>query len=223
MDLKTFEFNKVNLRAIVEDTEPWFVAKDVCAVLGTRTANLSAILDPEEHQKVYSIDNLKDIEGLPKDTILINESGLYSLILKSRKPEAKAFKKWVTSVVLPAIRKTGGYIQGEENAQSEMELILRGYQMLMNKVELFRKSQEEDVSVDFYRAFYLREYLAKSDKIALGKKATLVCKQKGWEVNKAPKIYQGRPTTINLYPKKALDIAVKLLWGDQEIYNPLFQ
>ncbi len=110
-------------------------------------------------------------------------------------------------MVLPAIRKTGGYIQGEEDVESEMELILRGYTMLMNKVEEYRRRLEEEVSVDFYRALYLREYLDRADKQALGMKASKVCKGKGWEIKKEQRVYKGHLGQINLYPKKALDIA----------------
>jgi prophage antirepressor-like protein len=100
-----------NLRVIVRDGEPWFVAKDVCDALGfTHTPSAIRELDADERDTVRIQHSTS---GNPNVTI-INESGLYSLILRSRKPEAKAFKKWVTGTVLPAIRKDGGYIMGEE-------------------------------------------------------------------------------------------------------------
>ena len=106
----------LDLRVIERNGEPWFIAKDVCDALGLDTVKGTgprlAHLDPEETFTVNlnSIDtNRGNKAGNPRATI-INESGLYALILRSRKPEAKAFKKWVTSEVLPAIRKTGGYM-----------------------------------------------------------------------------------------------------------------
>jgi prophage antirepressor-like protein len=108
-DISLYKFNGRPVRLVDQNGDPWFVAKDVCDVLETRTDNLQAILDTDEIQKAdpYSI-GVKT--NSPHGIILINESGLYSLILRSRKPEAKSFKKWVTSVVLPSINKYGGYM-----------------------------------------------------------------------------------------------------------------
>jgi len=97
----TYESNAV--RVIDRDGEPWFVAADVCAVLQVKnTSDAIRRLDDDEV-------TLDQIEGSHRQINLINESGLYSLILRSDKPEAKPFRKWVTSQVLPTIRKTGGY------------------------------------------------------------------------------------------------------------------
>lgn len=105
-NITTFEFTPaLVLRAINIDGEPWFIAKDVCDVLELANPRSSLALLDEDEKAVHSVDTLGGAQG----TTLINESGLYSLILKSRKPEAKTFKKWVTSVVLPSIRKTGTF------------------------------------------------------------------------------------------------------------------
>lgn len=102
--VKTFTFNKLTLRALTIDGEPWFIAMDVASTLGySDTWNLTRRLDADE------IQNLQ-IGGFGnRGASIINESGLYSAIIGSQKPEAKTFKKWVTSEVLPAIRKTGAY------------------------------------------------------------------------------------------------------------------
>lgn len=90
----------LDLRVIDRDGAPWFVAKDVCAAtLHSNPTVAVSTLDAEEKAKL-------NLDG--KVTNVISESGLYALVLKSRKPEAKAFRKWVTSEVLPAIRKNGG-------------------------------------------------------------------------------------------------------------------
>ncbi len=106
----------------MREGEPWFVAKDVCDALGY-TAEVSATLTKHVEDvdrspfNLNTLSNREAIRGNPRVSI-INESGLYSLIMGSKKPEAKAFKKWVTSVVLPAIRKDGAYVVGEEKVVS---------------------------------------------------------------------------------------------------------
>lgn len=98
----TFEHH--NVRLLLIEAEPWFFAKDVCTALELDDTNKALLgLDSDEKRKheQYSCSGRKPI--------LINESGLYSLILRSRKPEAKRFKKWITGEVLPSLRKQGSY------------------------------------------------------------------------------------------------------------------
>lgn len=106
LPVQSFEFNLHRLRIVMRDDEPWFVAADVCAALDlSNTTRALERLDADEQA-------LSSIQGFSRgnDAVnLINESGLYSLIMGSRKPEAKKFRKWVTAEVLPAIRKTGRY------------------------------------------------------------------------------------------------------------------
>lgn len=100
-----FDFDGFALRAVIVGSEPWFIAADVCAPLAIgNVSDALSRLDADERTLV-SIESASN--GLPVNAV--SESGLYSLILGSRKPEAKRFKKWVTSEVLPAIRKTGSY------------------------------------------------------------------------------------------------------------------
>jgi anti-repressor protein len=107
-----FQFNGTEVTAIIDEFgEPWFVAKEVCALLGIgNTAQALSYLEEYEHT-IITDDSLTSSRN--PNVSIINESGLYSLILKSRKPEAKAFKKWVTSELLPTIRRTGGYALDE--------------------------------------------------------------------------------------------------------------
>lgn len=110
------------MRVVKIDGEPWFVAKDVCDVLGyAHTPHALRMLDEDEKNTVRLADGKR---GNPNQAA-INESGLYSLILGSQRPEAKRFKKWVTGTVLPAIRKDGAYIMGEEGAMLNIGLPLR--------------------------------------------------------------------------------------------------
>ncbi len=106
-DLKLFDFNDHLVRMRVDENgNPWWIAKDVCDVLGLQnpTEALRGLDDDEKNTLRITEGN----RGNPEKAI-INESGLYTLIIRSNKPEAKAFRKWVTKEVLPTIRKTGGY------------------------------------------------------------------------------------------------------------------
>lgn len=98
-----FEFDGNSVRVVTDDKgEPWFVAADVCSALDVKNVSQAVARLDDDERSMFNI-------GRQGDVSIINESGLYSLILGSRKPEAKKFKKWVTSEVLPSIRKTGSY------------------------------------------------------------------------------------------------------------------
>lgn len=108
--LTEFVFNAMPVRVVQADGEPWFVAADVCAVLGLGNVSMALERLDDDEKGVSSIDTL----GGAQQMAVINESGLYSLVLGSRKPDAKPFKKWVTAEVLPSIRKTGAYSVTQE-------------------------------------------------------------------------------------------------------------
>ena len=104
-NIQIFNYNSVEVRTIQNDGEPWFVLKDVCNVLHIgNSRDVVARLDQDE-KGVGQIDTL----GGKQEMTIINESGLYNVILRSDKPEAKPFRKWVTSEVLPTIRRHGMY------------------------------------------------------------------------------------------------------------------
>lgn len=111
------------LRTIEIDGEPWFVGKDVAAALGyTKERNaLDKHVDKDDALKRGVTDSM----GRTQQMTIINESGLYSLILSSKLPSAKEFKHWVTSEVLPSIRKNGAYIRNQEN-MTPAEIVARG-------------------------------------------------------------------------------------------------
>lgn len=110
-ELKTFENERFgNVRVTMIDNEPWFVATDVCKALDVKN-NRDALTRIDDDEKGVA---LTDTLGGAQEVTVVNESGLYSLILGSRKPEAKVFKRWVTHDVIPTIRKTGGYVNNEE-------------------------------------------------------------------------------------------------------------
>lgn len=104
-ELAKFQFKNNQVRTIDKDGEVWFVAKDVCDVLELKNPTVAVqSLDDDEVTKL-------NLGGLHGEANIVNESGLYHLIFKSRKKKAQEFTKWVTSEVLPAIRRTGGYIK----------------------------------------------------------------------------------------------------------------
>ena len=150
---QSFDFAPgMSLQAIVKDGQPWFVAKDVCTALGytNSTDALANHVDADERDSIAIFPRKR---GTPIRTV-INESGLYSLIIRSHKPEAKAFRKWVTGIVLPTLRKDSLYIVGQEKPITdeltlpELMAQIAGIQAkvdLMNaaKVRAWSRHQEE--------------------------------------------------------------------------------
>lgn len=108
--LMSFIFDEAPVRIQKDENGMlWFVAKDVCDILGIANASDSvATLDEDERGSIAITDGTSPLGGNP-NMLIVSESGLYALIFRSRKAEAKSFRKWVTSEVLPSIRKTGGY------------------------------------------------------------------------------------------------------------------
>lgn len=103
--VQSFNFNQNQIQVINKDGEAWFIASEIAAMFGYRdAANLTRILDDDE-KGTHNVSTL----GGKQDVSVINESGFYHAAFKSRKAEVKPFRKWVTSEVLPAIRKTGSY------------------------------------------------------------------------------------------------------------------
>lgn len=132
-ELQTFNFNNASLRTLTDENgDPWFVAKDVCDILEISN-NRDAIsqLDNDEKNTVVISDG---IPGNPNKTI-ISEPGLYKLIMRSRKPEAKEFQRWVTHEVLPTIRKTGGYIPASE-ADSDEDILAKAVLIAQKTIDL---------------------------------------------------------------------------------------
>lgn len=115
-NLSVFEFESNQVRVILIDGEPWFVAKDLCAVLDLEQVS-RAVSRLDEDEKGVTIVNTP---GGNQEMVMVSESGMYSLVLTSRKDEAKIFKRWLTNKVLPQIRKTGMYAP----AMSQSEIIL---------------------------------------------------------------------------------------------------
>lgn len=120
-DIQVFTYQSNEVRTVELDGEAWFVLKDVCQILSLSTpARVAERLDSDEVSLTHLIDSI----GRQQETTVINESGLYNVILRSDKPEAKPFRKWVTSEVLPTIRKTGGYMMPKLSKEMQALFIL---------------------------------------------------------------------------------------------------
>lgn len=137
---KNEEFGEI--RTIEINGEPWFVGKDIAVVLGYSNPK-DAICNHVDEEDRYCGDEVavRDSMGRDQHPIVINESGMYSLILSSRIQTAKKFKKWVTSEVLPSIRKHGGYIANQEEMTDE-ELLAKSHLVALNII----KKREERIA-----------------------------------------------------------------------------
>lgn len=131
-DIMLFDFNDHLVRVRMDESgNPWWIAKDVCEILGiSKYRDAVARLDEDERGSV-KVDTL----GGEQSVTTVNESGLYTLVLRSNKPEAKVFRKWVTSEVLPSIRKTGGY--SVERMVSEIPAVLSKRKLREQAINLY--------------------------------------------------------------------------------------
>jgi len=115
---QTFQFDNLPVRLTDQDGQVWFIANDVCAILEhTNSRRAIERLDEDEKSEVA----IKDSMGRSQTVNIISESGLYALVMTSRKAQAKRFKKWVTAEVLPQIRKTGSYAMQQSEPEAQLE------------------------------------------------------------------------------------------------------
>ena len=109
--IQKFVFTDANeVRVVMRNNEPWFVAKDVCEILGTRTDNVRKIVGNKRVATINPYLVGDNGRGHGRDILIINEAGLYSLVIKSEKPDAVKFQDWIVEDVLPSIRKHGAYM-----------------------------------------------------------------------------------------------------------------
>jgi len=219
-DARTFYFQGKPVRVVDVKGQPWFVAADVCKALGIKNTTTGLnYLDKKERSKF----NL----GGGAIGNIINESGLYKIIMRSDKPAAKPFQNWVTQTVLPAIRKDGGYVMGEEKIAtgelSEDEFILKAMTMLQNKAARLEAVVEEHLkflTVSEWAALN-HLYLSKGQRVRLGEAASYLCRQNGFEPERQKQklsTFTGNENIyVGLYPKHILDDASLLLGMELEL------
>lgn len=134
-ELQVFSYEGKEIRTIQRNGETWWVLKDVCGVLGLSNARMIADrLDEDDVSLAYVTDSM----GRRQQTNIVNESGLYNVILRSDKPEAKKFKRWVTHEVLPQIRRHGAYI-----TTSKLEEIMNDPDSWIRLLTTLKKERQE--------------------------------------------------------------------------------
>ena len=210
------EFGEI--RTVTIDNEPWFVGKDVADILEyTNTAK--AIRDHVDDE-----DKLTErivLSGQNREAIFINESGLYSLILSSKMPNAKKFKHWVTSEVLPAIRKTGSYQM--QNLSTEMKAILMHDEKLV-KIDQRVSGLENTMTIDYGQQKVLGDCVNRVVIDALGRKGSEayreISKKVFSECNRDLKNYF-HVNARNNVPKKRFDEAVDYISGWRPCTNTI--
>lgn len=140
-ELQIFNYGKNEVRTVIIDGELWFVLRDVCQVLDLTTpARVAERLEPDEVSQTHITDSL----GRQQETTIISESGLYAVILRSDKQEAKPFRKWVTAEVLPAIRKKGTYTSGALSSEKLLAKALLAAQRTLEAQKHQMKELEEE-------------------------------------------------------------------------------
>ena len=188
-------FSKENLgsvRTVLLNNEVWFCAKDVCDILEIKNVTQAVQRLEEDDRSMFNI-------GRQGNTNFINESGLYTLILRSDKPEAKPFRKWITSEVIPAIRKTGKY---EEKPMTSAQYLLQQAQWMV-EAENRMNNIENDVaqtsqSIGNMKGIKPNTY----NSSVMGRKATKVCRTRGLLTGT---VVDSKYGLINTYPLEVLD------------------
>lgn len=164
-DILVFRYKSSEVRTVELNGEPWFVLKDVCAVLGiSHITDTAKRMDEDEVGQTEVTDSM----GRKQSTYVINESGLYNVILRSDKPEAKPFRKWVTSEVLPSIRKTGSYTMPKLSKEMQALFLLDDR---TQKQEARLTALENTMTVDYSQQQTLKKAVGRVVVEALGGKA----------------------------------------------------
>ena len=164
------EFGEI--RTVTIDNEPWFVGKDVALALGYSNASKAVSVHVEEEDRILKVLEADSQNGnvVKTQTALINESGLYALIFGSKLESAKRFKHWVTSEVLPTIRKTGSYQKPMTTAE-QIQLLAQGNQDHEERIEKL----ENTMTIDYGQQKYISDLVSKVVIEVLGGKKSNVC------------------------------------------------
>lgn len=230
--MELFKYQDTPVRTIVEDGEPWFVASDVARILDAESAGRIARMADDEDKGFHKVETL----GGGQRVTTLNESGLYTCLIRSNNPKAKPFRRWVTSEVLPAIRKTGSYqvnaLELEEHkskarlfeSRSQMELCQAAKGLISSdhleakaRIILARGMGEAPELDPVRRPLYTQDYLKerglsgkslKSVAPVFGKRLKAAYKAlKGGEPEKYPMtLSNGRITHVNAYTEADRDL-----------------
>ena len=176
-EIQQFDFKGASLRTLTDKAgEPWFVAKDVCDILGHSNVSMALDrLDDDERSKFHL--------GRQGETNIVNEAGLYVLVLGSRKPEAHEFKRWVTHEVLPQIRKTGGYIPTSD-ADDDMTILAKAVMIGQRTMEAQQRkiAEQQTRIVELEPKARFADAVAASDGTCLVGELAKMLRQNGMDI-----------------------------------------
>lgn len=168
------EFGQI--RTVTKDNEPWFVATDICKALDIKNVTQAIQRLDNDERSMFNI-------GRQGDTNCVNEYGLYNLVLASRKQGAKEFKRWITHEVIPSIRKSGGYIAGQET-MSDSELMAKALLVAQKQIEqrnAIIEQQKAKIEADKPKTIFADAVSASKTSILIGDLAKLIC-QNGYKI-----------------------------------------
>lgn len=207
-EVQLFNFENHEVRSLVINSEPWFVGKDVASILGYKKPENAITNHVDDEDKTTTL-----IQGTGSNykskTVIINESGLYSLVLSSKLPSAKKFKRWVTSEVLPALRKTGQYQVKELSGQELMaKALIEAQSVLAAKDKQIQEMKPKVVFADAvatsHTSILVGELakILKQNGIDMGQKRLFAwLREKGYLIKR-----QG--TDYNMPTQKAMDLGL---------------
>ncbi len=183
-NVQSFLYNEIPVRTVILSDEPWWVLADVCRVLElSNPSKVAERLDDDEKMTLTLSEGHSGQRGGAQKATIISESGLYKVILRSDKPEAKKFTRWVTHEVLPSIRKHGGYIDGQE-AMSDLELLSRAILVAQSEIENRDKliaEQGKQIEDMLPAKMFADAVTSASDAILVGEMARIL-KQNGIDI-----------------------------------------
>lgn len=187
-EVQIFNFNSSEIRVVKDEGgEPWFIAKDVCDVLGL--SNITEALRNLDGDELTSEILKSGNQG--REMKLVSESGLYALVIRSNKPNAKKFRKWITSEVLPSIRKSGGYIAAKADETPEM-IMARAIKLAdetinRQKLQLEEKDKKiaevnRQIEMDKPKVVFAESIAVAKTSILVGEMAKLIKQSTGVEI-----------------------------------------
>ena len=207
-EVQLFNFENHEVRSLLINSEPWFVGKDVAEILSYSNTRKALIDHVDDEDRMDGV-TIRDSIGRNQKPVLINESGLYSLVLSSKLPSAKKFKRWVTSEVLPALRKTGQY-QVKELSGSELmaKALIEAQSVLAAKDKQIQEMKPKVVFADAvatsHTSILVGELakILKQNGIEMGQKRLFAwLREKGYLIKR-----QG--TDYNMPTQKAMDLGL---------------
>ena len=205
-ELQLFNFENHEVRSLLINSEPWFIGKDVAETLGYTDTNQAIRKHVDDEDK---LSRRFDGSGQGREMVIINESGLYCLVLSSKLPSAKKFKRWVTSEVLPALRKTGQYQVKELSGQELMaKALIEAQSFLAAKDKQIQEMKPKVVFADAvatsHTSILVGELakILKQNGIDMGQKRLFAwLREKGYLIKR-----QG--TDYNMPTQKAMDLGL---------------